>query len=99
MVIVGVVEHGEKNQKRYQQVRHVDGEQDQALALRPRPRMLRLGEIVEQDVRQDSKQSGGDVGGVDNRGSSYPSAATWRAAERKRSLGILERVEFTSLER
>lgn len=83
MVVMGVVEHGEKNQKRYQQVRHVDREQDQALALCPRSQMLRLGEIVEQDVRKDGKQSGGDVGGVDNCRSSYPPAATWRAQKGK----------------
>lgn len=55
--------------------------------------MLRLGEVVEQDVGQDGKQSGGYVGGVDNGRSPDPSAATCREAKRKQYLGILKQPE------
>lgn len=73
---MGVAEHGEQEQQGDQQVRQVDGEQHQALTQRLRARMLRLGEVVEQDVGQDGKQSSGHVGGVNNSRSPDPSAAT-----------------------
>lgn len=81
--VVGVAEHGEQQQQWDQQVGQVDGEQHQALAQRLRARLLRLGEVVEQDVGQDGKQSGGYVGGVDNGRSSDPSAATCIEAKMK----------------
>lgn len=76
--VVGVAEHGEQEQQWDQQVRQVDGEQHEALAQRLRARVLRLREVVEQDVGQDGKQSGGYVGGVDNGRSPDPSAATFK---------------------
>lgn len=45
--------------------------------------MLRLREIVEQDMRKDSKQGCSYVGGVDNGRSPYPFAATCTEAKRK----------------
>lgn len=92
--VVGVAEHGEQEQQWDQQVGQVDGEQRQALAQRLRPRVLRLGEVVEQDVGQDGKQSGGHVGGVDNGRSPDPSAATCTDAKRKQYLSISKQPEF-----
>lgn len=97
LVVVGVAEHGVENEERYQQVRQVYRQQRQALALRLRSRMLRLGEIVKQDVRQDGKQRRGYVGGVDNRRRPYPFAATCIEAKRKEHLSalVLEQAEFS----
>lgn len=95
--VVGVAEHGEQQQQGDQQVGQVDGEQREALAQRLRARELRLGEVVEQDVGQDGKQSGGHVGGVDNGRSPDPSAATCTEAERKQYLSILKQPEFRGL--
>lgn len=81
---MGVVEHGVKNQQRYQQVGHVHGEQHEAFTLRLRSQLLRPREVVEQDVREDGHQSGSYVRGVDNGRSPYPPAAPCRAAKRKR---------------
>jgi len=93
--VVGAGEHGEKNQQGYQQVRRVDREQNEALALRLRSQMLRRGEIVEQDVCEDGNQSCSDVGGVDNRRSPYPFAAPCTEAERKRYWSVLEEAGFS----
>lgn len=90
MVIVGVVEHGEEDEERDQQVGQVDGEQDQALVLCLRAQVLRLGEVVEQDVCQDGKQGGCHMGGIDNCRSPYPFAATCRGSREEPVMKYLE---------
>lgn len=88
LVVVGAAEHGVEDEERDQQVRQVYRQQRQALARRLRSRVLRLGEVVEQDVRQDGKQSRGYVGGVDNRRRPYPFAATCIGAKRKQYFSV-----------
>lgn len=63
-VVRGGQQHGEEQQQRHQQVRDVDGGQQQALPRGPGTGVGFRGELMEKDVAQDGEQRGGHMDGV-----------------------------------